>query len=54
MIRRQDEDAEFGLKTLAEIVEIDGQEGLSNEEVKQQTSLDYFEFLIGFFRRLKL
>ncbi|XP_063689330.1 uncharacterized protein LOC134822302 [Bolinopsis microptera] len=37
MIRREHEDAEFGLRTLAEVVDLDGVEGLSYEEV--------FEFL---------
>jgi len=37
MLRREHEDAEFGLRSLAEIVDVDGLEGLSFEEV--------FEFL---------
>jgi len=37
MIKREHDDTEFGLRTLAEIVDIDGMEGLSLEEV--------FEFL---------
>jgi hypothetical protein len=33
MIKREHDDTEFGLRTLAEIVDIDGMEGLSLEEV---------------------
>ena len=48
MIRREHEDAEFGLRTLAEVVDLDGAEGLSYEEVITEY-LYYNSIIISFY-----